>query len=318
MAHRGGKRRHALPADKRRGRHRCLGTYYCAGMGPELGRSLADRSSRDAAQPSVDSPEEKGVKPDMFVIAVDPAPGRKSTVFDGTNYFKMSGRELRVYLAEPRNRTQETLLCWDAPLTGPGSPASAGKSPSDFTQRRIEQFFSRNETGFKTPKGISVLPYSGCPHWTITRSLLGLPRTGPYDVEYHGLPYHLLPGPGSERGGRASVVEVHPAVAAWLWCRGAKGECWEYKKDIGILNEMWSIILSRIRFRWADRPTPGDDDEFDASVGYLLGSLYHGERNDVAEGERDVVILGDRVTGSFLLPVVPGLESGWRAWINCS
>ena len=148
------------------------------------------------------------------VIAVDPAPGRKSTVFDGTAFSRKGGRELRAYLEEPCNRTHETLLCWDAPLTGPGDPASAGTNPCDFTQRRIEQFFSRAETGFKTPKGISVCPYSGCPHWTITRSLLGLPRTGPYDFDFHRLPYHLLPGPDSERAERASVVEIHPAVAA--------------------------------------------------------------------------------------------------------
>ena len=64
------------------------------------------------------------------MIAVDPAPGRKSTVFDRAVFFRKGGCELRSYLDEPCNRTHETLLCWDAPLTGPGNPASVGTTPS--------------------------------------------------------------------------------------------------------------------------------------------------------------------------------------------
>lgn len=251
------------------------------------------------------------------MIAVDPAPGKESTLFDGTTFLRRDARGLRAYLDQPRNRTRETLLCWDAPLTGPRDPASAGTFPSDFTQRRVERFFRQKETGFQTPKGISVLGYSGCQHWTITRSLLGLPRTGPYDIDYRRLPYHLLPGPDTECAERASVVEVHPAVAAWLWCRGARDKRWEYKKDVAIRNEMWSIILARTGFPWVGGH-PRDDDEFDAAVAYILGSLYVRDRSGAAEDERGVTILGDRFTGSFLLPAIPGLEQTWRAWVEDS
>ena len=252
------------------------------------------------------------------VLAIDPAPRRKSTVFDGTDFLKKSGDALRAYLNEPGSPTHETLVCWDAPLTGPANPASAGTSPSDFTQRLIEQFFSRAVTGFKTPKGISVRPYCGCPHWTISRSLLGLPITGPHDHDYPQLPLHLLPGPEGECAGRASIIETHPAVAAWLWCRDTKDEPWEYKKDVGILEQMWKIILCRTRFPWTGRPTPENDDEFDAAVGYILGSLYVGNRTSAPRIGQEVIILGNRSTGSFLLPAVEGLSGSWDAWLSNS
>ena len=169
---------------------------------------------------------------------------------------------------------------------------------------------------FEPPKGISVLPYSQCPHWTITRSLLGLPRTGRYDREFRQLPFHLLPGPQSEQDDRASVVEIHPAVAAWLWCRKvrSKDSAWNYKdkenkKKDDVWNELWCIILKETRFRWASRK-PENDDEFDAAVGYILGSMYV-QQLGATEGESRVAILGDQRTGSFLLPVVPELEKKW-------
>ena len=54
-------------------------------------------------------------------------------------------------------------MCWDAPLTGPADPVSAGLNRYDFTKRPIERFFSLGETGFKTPSEISVLGYGAVP-----------------------------------------------------------------------------------------------------------------------------------------------------------
>ena len=170
---------------------------------------------------------------------------------------------------------------------------------------------------FQPPKGISVRPYSGCPHWTITRSLLGLPRTGPYDLKFRQLPFHLLPPPQSEQDNRASVVEIHPAVAAWLWCRNdrIKDAAWNYKdkknkKRDEIWKKLWCIVLRKTGFRWVSRK-PANNDEFDAAVGYILGSMYLQDQS-ATQGQPRVTILGDRFTGSFLLPVDPKLEEKWR------
>lgn len=257
----------------------------------------------------------------MRVVAVDPAPGKESTVFDGEEFCDLAPAELRHFLNELSSAETDTLVCWDSPLTGPADPSSAGDCRGDFTQRPIDSFFSRKETGFKTPKGISVLPYGGCPHWTISRSLIGLPRMGPFDHCYDGLPFHLVPGPESERGGRACIIEIHPAVAAWLWCRREKrGRAqWVYKGSRGskasretLRQEMWSIILRKTQFRWT-LPDPTNDDQFDAAVGYVLGSLY---ADEMTRGQ--VTVLGSRETGSFLLPAVPRLTQKWDRWIRSS
>lgn len=172
----------------------------------------------------------------MEVIAVDAAPGKASTVFDGGEFMELDARGLRGYLGRIRGRGPKALVCWDAPLTGPRNPDDAGV-PGDFTQRLIESFFRDGKTGLKTPDGVSVRGYGGCPHWTITRSLLGLPRLGPYDVGYAGLPFDLLPSARSTGDGRPSVVEIHPGVAAWLWCRDERERDapWAYKKDPSVL-----------------------------------------------------------------------------------
>ena len=55
----------------------------------------------------------------MEVIAVDAAPGKASTVFDGSNFMVLDARSLGSCPARGRNRHPKTLVCWDAPLAGP-------------------------------------------------------------------------------------------------------------------------------------------------------------------------------------------------------
>lgn len=271
----------------------------------------------------------------MRVVAVDPAPGKESTVFDGAfdekreSWFpKLKARELREFLKEPRNRKPNTLICWDAPLTGPADPSkeNTGTIPGDFTKRPIEKFFSRPKDvkDYCTPPGISVMGYAGCQHWTISRALLGLPRIGPFDVPDDKLPFRLVEGPGCLRVRRPSVVEIHPAVAAWLWCRRDWKENlgWTYKGSKGtkksrdqVRERMWAIIVKKIDVKKIDFPPdagpPRDDDEFDAAVGYILGRLFA----DKPIGGQ-VTLLGDRQRGSFLLPAESDLEDRWKGWIK--
>ena len=258
---------------------------------------------------------------DPRVISIDPAPAKPSMVFDGVRYLRMSAPELRDYVNLIASEGPGTLVCWDAPLTGPADLVHPGSNRYDFTKRRIERFFSMEETGFKAPKGISVLGYGACPHWTITRSFLGLPRVGSFDVPDSCIPFGLMTEPGHRDQHRPCVVEVHPALAAWLWCRGERqaGASWVYKgskypvhERRRVWLEMWDIILRRTEFA-EDLPCPESDDQFDAGVGYILGTMII---QDEANQRRRCTIVGNARDGAFLVPSSPELVAAWNSWLE--
>lgn len=270
----------------------------------------------------------------MRVVAIDPAPGSKgSTMYSSEEGFRQIPGEKMRRVLDAERETGPVLLCWDAPLTGPRDPENANQ-PGDFIQRRLDKFFRLEATGFRTPPGISVLPYASCWHWTLTRSVLGLPRVGPFDAK-SDLPFRLLPDESAVSEGarvaqsdRPCIVEIHPAVAAWLWCKdlpefesrsskGGKG--WKYKgskRDRTLQNKMWEVVLRHCDGTLkASLPkskpdgeswTPSNDDEFDAIIGYILGVKW-------LRGEDDkIVLLGDRENGSMLLPRTAGLCKAWE------
>lgn len=251
----------------------------------------------------------------MKIVGLDPAPSKGTCIFD-CEILQKDHNSLKSYLDEIANNKDGILVCWDAPLTGPRKPDDPSYQVGDFTQRKIESFFSRKNCGFKVPKGISVRPYSGCPHWSMTRHFLGLPRVGPWDVSLKSLPFSLIAegGPPIERG--AYVVEVHPAVAIWLWCKyfgKSSVKEWEYKKSNVVLSDIWECLnevitangfLDKCEIDTSDF-NPKSDDEMDAFVSWLLGKLW-------VENSGKVILLGSVESGSFLLPNIPELKNAWE------
>ena len=172
----------------------------------------------------------------------------------------------------------------------------------EHTQRPREKFLMRGE-GLKEPAGIYILSYGGCPHWTISQRLLGLLRTGRYMQDWTELPFSLVTDSQTLSEPGHYVAEVHPAVALWLWCRPEKESRstsgWKYKDDDEVRAELWEILTSRLSDiglpNGSVLPLPSNDDEVDAFVSWALGALW-------AEGHEEVVSVGNRKTGSFLLP----------------
>lgn len=230
-----------------------------------------------------------------------------------------------------------TLVCWDAPLTGPPSiyvqralrnASSEKHNPNPFAQRAVERFFSRKDWNHKAPSGISVQPYSGCSHWAISRALVGLPLTGKYDHEYRRLPFKLLTDEHERanlKTGQKYIVEVHPAVAIWLWLKkpGTEGSDrdWRYKGTKNAANRE-RIVEDLLRVDAVRKAiaNPGDctlkedeiknemvasDDMLDAFVAWVLGTRWF-------RGNNEVVLLGNVDTGCMLLPESDYLQEWWQ------
>lgn len=199
----------------------------------------------------------------MEVIGIDVAPREGGHVCDGKCVKHMKPAALENYLREalPKN----VLIAWDAPLTGPHDPDKPCTNVQDLTTRKIESFFKTDEFEFKAPPGISILGYCSCPHWTISRALLGLPRVGQYDAPLGGLPFELVTNDQDRRRTGRRIVEVHPAVALWLWCKadGYEGP-WRYKgpkKDENCKQRLAKFMSRRLQ---NENVATACDDELDA------------------------------------------------------
>ena len=233
---------------------------------------------------------------DIKVIGIDPAPSKKSTIYDGEKFEHKDYASLKKYLSEELEKNKKILICWDAPL----SFYLNTKSP--FTKRVIEKFFTKKITGFKTPKGISIRPYSECSHWTITQYILGYPYIRPiYPASSHS--FNLVFEKASIN---KSVTEVHPALAMWIWGKTNNFEIKNYKKNIDDLDEIIdkliiiNVVDKQIKTKIYEQEVKYQADCLDAYIAWKLG-------NDWINGT-DVEILGGNKTGSFLLPNYPNLK----------
>jgi len=222
------------------------------------------------------------------VIGIDPAPSKESTVFDGKKFENKNYKELSDYLKNLKETDLNVLICWDAPLS-----FSIKKNTTPFSKRIIEKYFSRQD-GYKTPEGISIMGYSTCPHWTISQYLLGYPaisndniiRKNQFDLKF------------DKKKISKSITEVHPAVAIWIWCLDNNIKDWKYKKSKKSFETILSILKSKSII--SEDIIIANDDQLDAYIAWKLGSEW-------VKNTGKVKILGDNISGSFLLPFHKGI-----------
>lgn len=251
---------------------------------------------------------------EIKIIGIDPAPGKKSCVCDPhgvvnnlNSVFQMHDQEsLYGKLKSLKNDSPEVpvLICWDAPLTAKRNLESEDVQKGDFTMRDIEKKYRAQ----KLPKGISVLPYCSAPHWTFSQFCLGLPQVGGAMKGVEPLFPLITSDQERENIKLTSVVEVHPAVALHVWLAGtAYGQGlerdWKYKRN----DPRSTAHANALREELALRDTDGislsflnevnNDDELDAAIAYLLGSLWLKKSH--------VKIDGSRAEGAWLMPENP-------------
>lgn len=268
------------------------------------------------------------------VLGIDPA-SKTSTVFDGTQFESLKPVEVSDRV---RDVPPATLICWDAPLTGPADATKVENLSGAYSIRTIERFFFRQrsssplqqQAGLKPPTGVNTLNYSSMSHWALTRAITGYPRVGPYDAEpafslafgaYHPDEHY-----------EAVLAEVHPALAVWLWLLGDREDLnFQYKastataseraattRDLAtrlcdVLSESFSsdpeLVFGRHGKDWILNEIDGDSDALDAYVAWVLGRLW-------GAGTKAVLQLGDIRTGALLLPNVPAVVEAWEREIT--
>jgi predicted nuclease with RNAse H fold len=270
----------------------------------------------------------------VIVVGVDPAPKSNTTIFSpnlkNRGFKVVSPSNVASALEYITSDDGYHLVCWDAPLTGPDlNKVRKYKPDRTFSQRPIEAFFaksykdsSEDPFGTHNVRGISVKAYCDCSHWTISQSVLGYPRTGCYSVDPSDLPFELQTAPVLALNGRSKkVVEVHPALALWLM----QPEELRHERDFTYKGRGAHEDAKRWLFEGLQDFVEGDkdaasvvnqfrarelcDDKLDALTAWVLGKLWTKDPSKVR-------LLGDAANGTFLLPVVDGLEESYRAFVG--
>jgi hypothetical protein len=237
------------------------------------------------------------------IIGIDVGPAKGGHIYEGGDtVFSKCPKCLSEFIKGINN---DVLIAWDAPLTACIDP-DGWLVESDLTRRVIEAFFSTGK--YKALKGVSVLPYSGCPHWTISRRIFGLPRIGQYDTVE--LPFTLIVRNDDRPQTGRNIVEVHPALALWRWLSNEHPRSsWIYKKNTKACGEIWKLLREKfeselpldLTFARGEDP---NDDELDAVSAWLLARRWL--------FEPDVSLIGDDQTGALLLPSDADLQQKFQ------
>ena len=222
--------------------------------------------------------------PRPLVLGIDPAPAKPAAIWSRTGLTKLRPAELRSFLEGQVRGLRSVIVVWDSPLSfDPGvgfSDRSIDRAARAWVSAKVSE-------GLIEAKAVSVVPFSGCPHWVLSCHVLGLP----FGQEIEGLSLHAateseeMPAPG-----RSFVVEVHPAVAlAALWIdRRIDAPFPRYKGSAA--RDVPAVVASQLGF---PEQAGEDDDALDAFIAYRLGT-------QVISGEARVV--GDPAAGGYLLP----------------
>jgi len=247
---------------------------------------------------------------------------------------KLDPPTLKEKLAEWKKITNSTLLVWDAPLTGPNDPTTEGggynKWKHAFTMRLIEQRLKKLLKEKKCEAGISVIDYHGCPHWAVTRHMVGLPVLGRFDYKIGELDYlPIYRSKDFTKNDKCKrIIETHPAVAMWGFLNGKLPEgCSDWKYKSGgreVAKKAREVLLTALCSKWSKtggsqdnernlrmivneksdvfKLAINDDNIFDALIAAVLGVL-------TVTNDKEVKLYGSQSAGAMLLPAIDHFDN---------
>ncbi len=211
----------------------------------------------------------------MKIYGIDPAPRKDNVVFDGKSFQKYNVERLKSFI---ESLDKDTLICWDAPL-------SFDMKTFNFYYRPVEYFFRYKK---KLPPGVSVLPIAGCSHWLMSEYVIGYPS-----LYCKREDISLVLKREDLNIQKIKLIEVHPALAIWIWLKG-KRENFQYKKGENKKEILKEIVDELKELKIIKDMKINIDDELDAYISWKLGEMF-------LNTPYKTMILGDE-SGYFLLP----------------
>jgi len=207
----------------------------------------------------------------MKILGIDPAPSKNSVVFDGKEFKEYNVNNLKKFIKSFKDN--EVLICWDAPL-------DFDINFANFYYRPIELFFKannkkENDYQVELPKGISMSPIAGCPHWLMSQYVIGYPA-----IYYQNNEIFLIRKEEDlqkHQQNRLKIIEVHPALAIWIWLKEEKDndKKWQYKKDKKVFKEILELLLKKEIISYEDKNNiiNYNDDYLDSYIAWKLGYM---------------------------------------------
>lgn len=224
---------------------------------------------------------------DWTVVGIDPAPSKPAVVCRGsTDFESVCARELPAYVASLLGKLGRVFIAWDAPLSFAPENGFSDRPVDRETRAWVK---SQVKAGRIEGGAVSVLPFSGCPHWAITCAALGM---------LFGTPPVGLQLAGESLDGAALVVEVHPAVSLAYWWVAERVDR-PMPKYKGVRKREAADARAAIRAALASVRIPAtalvDDDHLDAWVAWRMA-------HDFLEGR--AMWSGTPRTGGYVVPRV--------------
>lgn len=221
------------------------------------------------------------------VFGIDPAPTKKTLVYDGVRWLKWSSQEVRDRV---RSVEAPAIIAWDAPLSF---------DHADFYDRTVDKTVRKwaKEMAMRRrfeASAVNAREFAALSHWALTCDALGMP--------FGQMPakFSLAETPPTKNQFEIAIIEVHPAVAIGvLWLEEGVPTPLPRYKGKAHQEGIREIVETLDSFDFPNGATESDD-HLDSYVAYRIGTWF---RDGKAHW------LGDPRAGGYVMPDNPTTDA---------